>query len=58
LSHVRAKSLGYNYEVENASECEDLNNKALLTDQAVDIFVEEQENPSSKASEFRRQRVW
>jgi len=41
--------IGYNYEVKNAAENEDLNNKTLLTDQEIDVFVEEQRNPISKA---------
>jgi len=31
--------------VKNAAESEDSNNKALLTDQEIDVFVEEQRNP-------------
>ena len=38
--------LGYNYEVENAAESEDLNNKRLLTDQEIHVFVKEQGNPN------------
>ncbi|XP_078363476.1 uncharacterized protein KIAA1958-like [Oculina patagonica] len=38
-------SLNLNFEVENLTENEDLNNKTTLTDQEVDSFVEEQRNP-------------
>ena len=37
--------LGINLEVKNTAENEYLNNKTQLTDQEVDIFVEEQRNP-------------
>jgi len=50
-------SLGYNYEVENEAESEDLNNKTLPTDQEIDVFLEEEGNPISNASKFGYQQV-
>ena len=38
-------SLGINFEVENSAVNEYLSDKTQLTDQEVDIFVEEQRNP-------------
>ena len=42
------KILHLNYKVENAAECEDLNNKNLITEQEVNVFVEEQQNPNEQ----------
>jgi len=52
-SQSQIYSHGYNCEVKNVAESTDLNNKTPQTDQEIDIFVEEQGNPISKASKFR-----
>ncbi len=46
-------SLHFNFEVENLTENEDLNNKTTLTDQEIDSFVEEQRKPRTVKKRIR-----